>query len=60
MRLRKVFANGASANTKFSKTRLSKKVQLAVFMHDGLDFAVDPYKTLFDNLNKAEDLGKKV
>ena len=60
LRLRKSFANGSSANIKFSKTQLSKMVQLGVIMQDLFNFPVDPGKIVCDGLNKERDLAKNV
>ena len=56
----KTFANGSSVNIKFSKTQPFKMLQLKRFMYDFLNFPVEPYKIVFDSLNKVEDLAKKM
>ena len=52
-KIRRAFANGFSANIKFSKTQLSKMIQLGGFLTDistitsGLDYFVNfPFKVL--------------
>ena len=48
-KIRKAFANGASANMKFSKTQLSKILQLGGFLFSSgiLNLAMAPIKRFF-------------
>ena len=59
-RICKGFANGSSANVKFSETQLYKMVQLGGCIYDLLDFAVHPSKIMFHDFNKVGDLPKNV
>ena len=52
----KAFANGSSANIKFSKTQLSKILQLEGLIFD----IIDPTKMLPKTINKVDELSKKV
>ena len=60
LKICKAFANGSSANTKFSKTQLSKIVKLGGFL---LGDFVYPFKIVPKSLskiaNKAENVSKK-
>ena len=65
-KIRKAFANGSSANIKFSKTQLSKFAQLGGFI-DVLDLIINPDKNPIFNpdktvkkiINKLDKLSKK-
>ena len=57
----KTFANGSHANTKFSKTQLSKMVQLGgfIFGPGGITDFFLPSKMLPKIINKADEVCKK-
>ena len=61
-RPRKAFANSSPANIKFSKTQLSKMIQLGGFYF--VSFSLSPVKTVngstFHGLSKIQDLARKV
>ena len=52
----KTFANGSSANIKFSKTQLSQMIQSEGFVNNVL---FDPDKTVKKIINKVDELYKK-
>ena len=52
----KAFANGSSANIKFSKTQSSKIVQLGRFIYKALDPFLNPDKMIEKNIKKADEL----
>ena len=52
----KTFANGSSANIKFSKTQLSQMIQSEGFVNHVL---FDPDKTVKKIINKVDELYKK-
>ena len=55
-KIRKAFANGSSANITFSKTQLSKIVQLGGLMHGLIDLIINPIITVNKIINKADEL----
>ena len=56
---RKDFGNDPSANTKFSKTQLSKIMQSGGLAHNFLDTLLHPDKMIKRIINKADELSKK-
>ena len=61
-RIRKALGNGSSGNIKFSKTELSKIIQLGGFLNpfDLLGFVSNPEKALLDGAKKKQNLIRKV
>ena len=60
-KIRKAFANGLSANIKFSKTQLSKLVQLGkILMPSDFTNLINPVMAVSNNFDKIHNLGRKV
>ena len=57
-RLRKTFANGSSANINFSKTQLSKMIQLGGF--SSFDLMLNPAKAASETISEVQDLASEV
>ena len=57
-RLRKAFANDSSANINFSKTQLSKMIQLGRCF--SLESLLNPEKIIFEGFKKIRDSAEKV
>ena len=60
LKICKVFVNDWSANIKFSKTHLSKTAKLGGLLRCYFNFLNDSFETTSDDINKVQNLIKKV
>ena len=58
-KISKVFANGSSANVKFSKTQLSKVVQLGEFLTGIVNAKIEIFKAINRLASLVKSMGKE-